>query len=318
MPTPVSQQIAFHVPAAGREGFTHVGVRTADGVELTAPQATPASLPGPLPEASSSSGPKVSVQGLTLELELQGSIFCSYTFTGGGPLFLSQVVEQLETGIPLVQALHAGGKLYLASRMVGSSASIEVLLGDAAALLGLPVETKTYGRSAHLPLFPGLERYVVRNPAHLPGMLYQHRLVNVQTGSVSDWSAPFYANTPFPLQQVRCRAQVVDGQGRPMADRVFISYPTTAALEGTTILVAPDPSPSISDARGEVEILMVRGVTYAVVMDGSKTVRRVQAPTDTSIEVFDLYDAAYSEEVDLYAAQTPELANFYAVRALGS
>jgi len=309
-------KVGIRIPMPVRGAFTHVGLRAAPPLfpkEVTQPLPTPPSLPQPLqPElASTIDGPLVYLQGKTLEL-LHTGVRSVLTFPDADPHTFRSAAARIEAQHPHLRAFHAEGVFYLQSRLAGPHTYLEVLGGDAAGILGLPLHLRAYGAPARPRLPPG-EMVFIDDPTSLPGQRYQYRLSREDTGECGDWSPPFYPSDADPIETVEVYATFVDPAGRRLPHQVVTVYPSGTVLPAGLMTGAMDFA---ADDRGLLKMHLVRGVTYLVVVAGTKRTQRVQVPTDPSVTSVSLFEGPYSAEVDPYQVQTPELAEFYSVRTL--
>lgn len=309
-------RVGIRIPLSTRGAFTHVGLRAAPPLfpkEVTQPLATPPSLPQPLqPDlASSLDGPLVYLQGKTLDLMHTG-VRSTLTFPDADPYTYKTAAARIEAQHPHLRAFHAEGSFYLQSRLAGPHTYLEILGGDAAGVLGLPLHLRAYGAPAR-PRLPAGEMVYIEDPTSLSGQRYQYRLSREDTGEYGDWSAPFFPTDADPIETVEAHGVFVDPAGRRLAHQVVTIYPSDTALPAGVMLGSMDFA---ADERGVLKIQLVRGVTYLVVVSGVRRTHRVQVPTDPTITSISLFEGPYSSEVDPYQVQTPELAEFYSVRTL--
>lgn len=315
--------VGVRVPLDGRGTFTHVALyRAAPSLplELTGPRALPPTLPRRTKVApSSSSGPTCPVQGLTLEVSIWDEHVINITFAAGDPPTLAQVAAAIVLQAPVLRAWHQDAQLYLSSILPGAGQSIEVLLGDAAALLGLPTETKVWGVDARVPLVAEEELYLFVDPENLPDYRYQYRLVNAATGAEGPLSAPFQPATVAPQKTVRGWLKVMDGLGRAVPNRLVYLIPqdtqdTSLWAAGTH--VTPDPITVKADDDGMVSVELLRGVPYLLQLSGTKITRRITPPVDLGVASFDMLGAEYGEDGDQFQIHRVDYTPNYGKRTL--
>ncbi len=268
---------------------------------------------------SSSSGPTVPVQGLTLEVSIWDEHVINITFAAGDPPTLSQVAATIMMQAPVLRAWHQDAQLYLSSVLTGAGQSIEVLLGDAAALLGLPTEIKVWGVDARAALEATEELYLFLDPENSPEYRYQYRLVNAMTGAEGPLSAPFQPATVAPQKTVRGWLKVMDGLGRGVPNRLVYLIPQDTqdtSLWSAGTHVTPDPITVKADDTGMVSVELLRGVPYLLQLSGTKITRRITPPVDLNVASFDMLGAEYGEDGDQFQIQRVDYTDSYGKRTL--
>lgn len=261
--------------------------------------------------ASTVPGPLVYLQNTTLEL-LHSGVRTTITFPDADPYTYKTAAERIEAQNPHLRAFHLEGVFYLQSRLAGPNSYLEVLDGDAAGVLGLPLHLRSYGAPAR-PRLPAGEMVYIDDPTSLPGQRYQYRLSREDTGEYGDWSAPFFPVDAPPLETVEVYATFLDPAGRRLPHHAVTVYPSETNLPAGMMSGAMTFA---ADDRGVLRMPLVRGATYVVAITNTRRVQRIHIPTDPAVTSLDLFDGTYGAEVDPFAVQTPELAEFYAVRSL--
>lgn len=313
--------IGLHVPVEGRTPFTHIAAyRAAPALpeEITAPQALPPVLPKRMVGApSSSSGPTVPVQGLTLEISIWEHVLV-IKFREGGPLPLAEVAAAIMSQAPVLKAEHQDGQLYISSVLMGAAQSLEALLGDAAALLGLPTELRVWGKDARQRLDPEATLYLFLDSEGDPAYRYQYRLTNEATGALGPLSAPILPSTVAPQKTVEGKLTVLDGTGRAVPNRLVYLVPQDtqdSVLWGAGTHVTSDPITVSTDEDGSASVQLLRGVPYLLMLSGTKLTRRITTPADLNVQSFDLL-REYGTDGDQFQIQEADYTPFYAKRTV--
>ncbi len=320
---PASWQNTFDVLEVWRSRMTEDGPFD----ELTAADYAPARVPasgGDRP-VFFESGPLVNLVGLSLDLLVDEVKPLSFVFTGVNPLTFSNAAAQIAFGGQnLLQSWVVNGRLVLETVRTGVGASLRVVGGDAAPLLRLATEEPlclATGCAARIPLVPGVERYSFDDPNGREHYTYTTRFRNRGTGVVSALSRPVtHAAGVDPANVVRGWLRLADTSGRPLGStRVLVdnAFKGTMAMGqfGEPFLVAGGAQAALTNDRGYVEFLLVRGLQLTVSIGGTSLFRDVVVPTDPAVTSFNLMDPTLSTD-DLFSVQVPAL-DYMARRSLG-
>ena len=282
----------------------------------------PARLPGDVTGAAPAvpvAGPNAVIVGLTLELEVNATNAVEVTFTGGASITYGQAATQIQAqSNGLLTAFVIGSRLVIETTLPGAQATLRVVGGEAAPLLGLAVEepeNTAFGLDARIPLVSGVTDYLFTDPHSFSTYFYKSRFFNTVNRSASSFGPAFrgVALSGLPSENlVLGGIDFVDIRGVGKANQVVIIY---ARLEGLIVdgkVVAPSgPTRLLSDADGHVEIQLVRGTKISVAIAGTDLVRDIDVPTDLDITSFNLLDPAFGAN-DLFKVQVPLID--YAVR----
>lgn len=290
-------------------------------IELTGPGWLPARLPanaGPVPEVLVA-GPQVNVINKQLSLLARSGMLAQYDFNfiGSSAALLKDVAIQITQ--QSLGNLHAyvddDAKLVIETVGVGAGAYLQVLPGDAAVFLGLPIElpdSEAYGREGRIRLASGVGSYTFLDRADAPTATYRTRFRNSLTGATSEFSVPFNGKQSIGVSASNLVVgflQLVGSNGRPQADiEVTISSTFRGALVEGKLLAGADLVDS-TNSDGYVEFELVRGQPYTIGIAGTNIVKDFTAPVDSSIATFSLVDPAYStsDSNDYFRARVPDL-----------
>lgn len=282
---------------------------------MTGETTMPAVVPEGAVEGTPSAERSFSLDGLELELEIDGAPF-SYTFEGPNPVLLSDVVSQLQAaGTTIYTAFSTDeGEIALATVNKGSSSSLKVIGGDAAAILGLPLDSPdnfSRGRGAHLLLIPDQQEYKFSDFFGARDYWYKTRYRDVFSGAVSDFSVPFSARSAgvgLPGGYVvTAYLELVQADGRPLRNRLIQLYTPTPerSIEGKLVVGARQVCHT--DEKGRAEFSVVRGVKYTLAIPGTDIIREIVAPEDPDITSFNLLDGQVGSEDDAFKVQIPDV-----------
>jgi hypothetical protein len=238
----------------------------------------------------------------------------SVTFSGVDPLPLATIAEQITfLGTSSVTAyVNSNGKLVFQTRPVGGSASLRIVGGDAAGVLGLPTaepDSLAFGYDPRIVLVPGVSTYSFQDYYSDASYFYKVRFSHSLTGIKSDFSEPISATQVSgidPTQIVLGFVRLARHDGRPSANQEVTVYSTflSQSIQGYNVLGGPQRFST--DATGYVEFPLIRGLTVDVSITGTAYIRRVTAPADFSILRFNVLDPQYGKD-DSFAVQRAEI-----------
>lgn len=297
-------------------GFDLIEVhRSAEGEagpfeELTHSRALGARLPPQVLEempASPETGPLVLAVGKTLVF-LVGGQERTVTLTGVDPLTLSQVASQVSAAHPsLLRSFVLDGRLVVETVAVGGLQSLELVSGSAAGVVGLVEPGPGYGKDARLLIVPGQQRYALDDNFGDLSFHYKVRLRNSVLGLTSPFGPVFGPDTGLPdLETVVGYLTLVDSAGRPVPNREVLAWPRADGTLRAGAAVVARPTSRLTDAQGYVEFSFVRGVTVSIGVSDTNLVRDITAPTDSSIERFNLLDPSFGSD-DNWQVQVPQI-----------
>jgi hypothetical protein len=245
-----------------------------------------------------------------------GEVILHVPFDAAGPLDPSVVATVVSSyGCGLIRAtgdddLHL---LTISTSDVGYKSRIEVLGGDAAAILGFPTyapDSVANGRDARPRLSSPREAVLFEDVWSTPESHYRTRLRRLD-GAVSEYSNPLSGNPTLavsPIHLVRAWVRIVDVMGRPVGNRtVLIS--TTDTVHNSMIqglLIDQSDISAKTDASGYASFLLIRGTKVSVAIAGTALVRDITPPEDPSIDAFNLFDPHYGID-DAFAVQVPNV-----------
>jgi hypothetical protein len=290
--------------------------------ELTGPTWAAAMIPPTAGAPAAITGRSVNLVGRALQTKVNERTDLVAVFSGTDPLTFAQAAAQVQSQSQgLLRAyVDASGTFVLQTVEPGTGAVLRVVGGDAAPLLGLPTQEPdnlVYGHDARLPLVHGQQVYTFVDLQGSDTNFYKTRFRNTQTDSLSDFSAPFSVKVPIgvtPSKMIRGVVDLVDVAGLPLANRQVLIH---SAYKGEFIdgnNFAGGSMGKLTDARGHVEFMLLRGVSVTVAIHGTGLVRDVTVPTDQSLAAFNLLDPAIGTD-DVFVVQVPKV-NFAARRSL--
>jgi hypothetical protein len=282
---------------------------------LTGPTWMTPRLPAGAPDAPAlaQTGPSLNISGSTLSLLVDEETSISVTFTGTNPLTMAQCATQIiAQGLRMVRAYVINNLLVIESAQPGNIATLRVVGGNAAPMLGLPTTepaSVAFGKDARIPLVHGVDRYHFTDYNGDPDYFYKTRFFNGLTNTYSDFSLPFsgkYISALSPTSIIRGTIDLVDSKGIALCNRAILLSPKSqgSLVEGR-VMVDSDTQ-EYTDANGHLEFTLIRGQNYTVAIAGTDIVRDFTAPTDTSIDTFNMLDPALSSN-DVFTVQQPNI-----------
>lgn len=253
-------------------------------------------------DASAAVGASVSLAGKPLQLLLGGGTSTvSYTHPGPFPVTLAAYAAALSAAVPSVVAwVDEQKRLVLSTPSTGESAILEVLLTEAATLLGLPTDRPNNlgcGKGYPALLTPGTVRVRVQDPIGRSSYYYKTRY---SRGSVvGEFTAPICGSQrSIGLSASNLAVgyvKLISG-GTPVPNqRVQINYPGPPNIvEG--YLSVEQVTTGITDSNGYAEFTLLRGVPIDVSILGSNLIRRVVIPVGSVYSSFNLFDPQLAAE----------------------
>lgn len=262
--------------------------------------------------ASPVTGPSVVIVGKTLEVMVNELHELAVTFTGADPLSFATAASQVTAqGMGLILAyVAADGVFVLESAAPGLVTSIRITGGDAAPLLGLPVNTISYGHDPRIGLRDGVDQYILTDPHSKRAFFYKTRFRNKTSGTTSEFSLPFSAGTNKSIGRtfvVVGRLELVGNDGRPLPNMPVSVYCATQASLVDGKLVSEMQQTQVSDQDGAVEFHLIRGSKMTVAISGTGIVRDIVVPTDPNISTFNLLGEEASVTNDVFKVQVPNV-----------
>jgi len=246
------------------------------------------------------------VVGRTLSF-LVGAAQVDVVFAGTDPLTAAQVATQIMGATGLVTAADVSGVVVMTTATTGTSASIEILAGDANVMFGLVEEDGAVGTDQDTVLVSGTHEYFLTDSNSDEDFWYRVQFLNTGTGANSELSVPFPANSAqrIPVSEtIVAYLRVADLSGCPIPDRrvtlhnVFI--PNKVAGWG----VFRHSKELRTDRNGYAEVRLLRGMVLDVVVDGTGFVRRITIPTTG--DAVDLLDESLVTQ-DEFGIQEPRI-----------
>jgi len=273
-------------------------------------------------EPSAELGPELNLSGRTLKLRVNELIDIVVTFAGADPYTFARAAEEITAvSLGLLRSfVLATGTLVVETMGAGLGVALQVVEGDAAPLLGLPLTepgSLGRGRDARIPLLLGQSRYMFLDPHGGPDCFYKTRFFNSHTRLKSDYSAAFVAPSIARLGAallVQGVVNLVDASGVPIANRTVLVFLGVQASPVDKRTIVGGTTRMTTDMKGHAEFVLIRGTTITVSVAGTDLSRKIKVPSDPALSSFDLLDPAYGND-DLFAVQRPNLP-FAARRAL--
>jgi len=240
------------------------------------------------------------VVGKQLELLVDGRVPVVVTFTGTTP---AVVMADLAAVMP---GFLSCSNYVIATANVGLAASLEIVGGDAAPILGLVAGGIHYGMDQQHALVAGRESYDFVDPYGLETDFYQVEL----TSKVLPASSRVYPPVPGQLrgglpagQLIEGYARLIDMTGRPF-ENVLVTlwaservYPQAGMCPATVDIK--------TDKLGWARVKLVRGARMTLSISGTNLAREILVPTEG--ESFDLLDPAISVDGDSFKVQIPNI-----------
>lgn len=271
-----------------------------------------------LPEFPVQVGMSAPLDGKLLSLLINEQTPIQVVFTGADPIALSDAATQLHTASAgLLRSFTLNGAFYIETTQAGSGASLRVVGGDAAAILGLPLtepESFVFGKDARIPLVHGSSSYTFLDPNGDRAYFYKTRYFNSRTRTLSEFSSSFQGQSVAGVDLphlVRATIDVVDLRGNAAAGQSILIYNRFQGNQADGFVVAGSPIHLLTDDDGHAETMLVRGTKITMAIAGTSLVRDLTVPTDQSVKSFDMLDPAYGTD-DLFKVKVPNLS--YAVR----
>jgi len=242
------------------------------------------------------------VSGKYLELLVDETHKVSLTFTGTNPLTVSQMVSQVNTaGAGLVTASAIDSSTFeVKANNVGMNTTMRVNGGEAAALLGLPLEepdSLAFGKDLYKTVSTKTE--VVDLYGGRSTTTYRFRYVNTLDGSFSEWSQDITkSNSKKAMDNlVVGYLKAIDGFGRPIANNPIIIETFTASTSHYDISNGRERF--VTDEDGNFETTFIKGSRAHIAVTGTDIVRMILVPSD--IDRFDLLSPDYSVDSDRFS-----------------
>jgi hypothetical protein len=288
---------------------------------LTGPNWSPASLPSgapTMPPSPAQTGPSTALVGKSIMFLINGTTPLTVTFTGTDPTSFGTAATQINAqSDDLLFAFVVNNILVVQTKAPGAGVYLQVVGGDAAPLLGLQTRepgNTAFGMDARIPLVHTVQNYVYTDVNGSPDFWYKTRFYNSVSNVASDYSLPFKGRSLTSVGSqnlVLAYVNLVDMQGNGKQNQSILLFNRFAGTQVDGSTVVGDPINRLTDGNGYAEFLIVRGTKFTVAVSGTDLVRDITAPTDPTVQSFDLLDPAYGSN-DLFNVQVPKID--YAVR----
>lgn len=256
--------------------------------------------------------------GKELKLLVDEKHDVTITFTGSNPISSSTAASQITAqGRGLVRGAVEDDKLVISANSVGAAATLRIVGGDAAVLMGLPLiepDSVAFGLEARPHIVSGKDSYEFTDPHGDSSYFYKVRFGNDGLNQVSEFSEPFSATDVSAVDGallITGFLDLVDIQGHPLEDMEIKIRLKSLSTMLSGALVAGTQLSVRTDSAGHAEVSLPRGLEVAVVIAGTNISRDVKVPSDAALTSFNLLDAQFGSD-DAFKVQVPELN--YAVR----
>lgn len=291
--------------------YTHVGlfrsILGASGpyVELTAPAYGPAALSTQVLSSS------LTIVGKSLTMVFNGNIYCTVTFSGSDPLSLAAIVTQMNAAFaPYATAVQAAGIISIMTVLPGGNSSLQVVGGDAAAILGILMNPNPvyYGNDARVPLLEVVPRYSFTDYFSTPESFYEIGYFN--QGIAGPTGDPFQGKDVSILTTsdnlVIGQVDLIQANGRP-SDSIEVNvYQSGQMYQSGVYAITGAPIRGLTDSKGHFEVPLLRGMQINLSIGTSGLMRVVNVPTDPAITRFGLLDPTYGVD-DAFDVQRPAI-----------
>jgi hypothetical protein len=268
-----------------------------------------------LPAISCKPGAQVNIVGKQLDLLLNEHMARAIVFTGTDPLTITQVATQLGAQArPLADSVlnTTTGELFIRAGQAGGLASIRIVGGDAAAILGLPTsepDSLKYGQDPRVPLTVGQNVYSFTDYWSQDSYFYKTRFSNSINGAKSAVSDPVAATMRLGVDPAKVAigyVRLLQPDGRPASAQEVMLYNTynSTRIDGCTIVGGPKKL--LTDSNGYVEFPLLRGLVFDVGIGGTSYIRKVTTPLDPTVLKFDCFDPKYGED-DNFSVQQADV-----------
>lgn len=251
------------------------------------------------------------ISGKTLSFMVDGVTQVDVVFTDPDPVTTAQAVAEIIGVTALVVPTDDSGKLKLTTATTGTSASIEILDGDANPFLGFSEGDAAVGQGVDSTLASGTHEYLFTDQNSDPEFWYRTELIHDTTMVTAGLGVPFIAGSPAAVskaQTIVCYMRLSDMGGKPVVCRK-ISFsnpflPNTVVDQNLTWGVFRHYTEMITNSDGYAEIRLLRGMEVDVSVEGSNFIRRIKIPTTG--DSVDLLDASLVAE-DEFGIQEPDI-----------
>lgn len=249
--------------------------------------------------------------GKALRLRVNGVDEVAVTFAGPGRVDTVDVAAAINAATDLVVATAEDSLLTVSTAIAGTAASLEVLAGEAAPLLGFLVGESAVGLGVDNTLLAGVSEYQFSDHQSSPLTWYAVEFRNSVTELVSPRSIAFRSRAleSVPINQlIGCFVRLCDLAGRPLGGRRVIIHnvfmPNRVSGGGKSWGVFRQYEEMVTDPNGYAESFLLRGSTIDMTIAGTGFTRRIVIPSSGSI--VDLLDPSLSAN-DEFGIQSPEI-----------
>lgn len=229
--------------------------------------------------------------GLPLIISFDGGPEKTILFTGSNPKNITDVIAAINAVIPGVASeLGNTNKLKITSPITGTESSILITANAAASVLGL-ASIKENGKGSYPLLSASTEEYKFVDFDGFDYFWYKTRFYNTETEAFSDFSEPRKGGVEDvipPSNLMKCFLYLADGRGKPIIDRRIMIVPISSVqvtndnLHVYTVLPSVDNIYMVTDELGYAEIMLIKGQTVKIFIEGTTFQREVSIPTSGS------------------------------------
>lgn len=235
------------------------------------------------------------LEGLTLDLDVTDNDV-SHTFVATDPVDAATAAAELAAASVLIDCPTSGSSFSIDTATTGRASYVEIVGGDAAAMLGFNVGDAALGLDADTVLVSGTHEYFYTDPHSDTSYWYKVQFLDETAPVYSELSVAFSADQPDGVPKSNtlvCFIRLADGSGYPVVNRTihFHNVPLpnkVSAVNGDWGIFRAAMSMT-TDRNGYAEIRLLRGATFDMSIEGTGFVRRITIPT--SGDAVDLLDA---------------------------
>ena len=236
------------------------------------------------------------LNGLGLEVSIDGAASQTVTFLGTKPLDLATVISQINAVMPGLasEVPTSTDRLRITSSLTGTGAALLVTAGAAATELGLGTD-KVNGRAARVSIVDPTSDYNFKDLDGLESYFYKTRYSSTFTNTVSAFSDPRQGSvdTVIPLANLsKATMWIVTGEGKPVVARCIRFVPmdvkNIAAGDYWVIPGKDARTVAVTNESGYAEIYLLRGSTYRVFFEGTSYGREFIVPDQTEFDLLAL------------------------------
>lgn len=273
----------------------------ADAVDIAATSPTHAELVGT--EESVFPG----LHGTQLKMKVDLGPERTITFTGTDPVSIEEVLREVLAAIPGITAVNTGGKLDMATVSTGTAAVLEITSGTALTILGFTAGQKINGQSFAPQMTTGVDTYTFLDESGLVTNYYRTRYYNSvseEYSSYSDWVLGSTGTVIDTDLLITGTIKMANIDGTALVGHMITVVNVFSPLISGGYFLAGSNKAVVTDGTGQAQIVLVKGSTVDVVLEGTSIIRRITVPSTGT--TFDLLDPTLQTD-DPFGIQVPDL-----------